>query len=393
MINGVGKKKCTGCFACYSVCPRKCIEMVADVEGFLYPEVDDTRCVHCGMCKQVCVAQCRTMEKQKSSIYAAANKNEFERNAGSSGGIFSILAKYILGIGGVVFGAAYIDGTVKHVCISKIDDLNILYGSKYVQSYIGNAYQIAKSLLESGKTVLFTGTPCQIDGLRNYLRKDYQNLFTQDLICHGVPSQKVFDVYLDYKVHEIGLPSQSVSKVSFRDKTFGWKRFSIKFEDESDTVYLNTSGKDEFFQAFLNDISLRESCYRCPSRSVHRNSDITLADFWGGERFIPELADDGGISLVFIHSEKGAHLFEKIKAEAYCYSVDVKSALALNPAAYRSPVKPWKRRYFFRNLDKDKFSDLVRKSVRMTIFDLMYLKIVTGVKKILIEPIRRSNKL
>lgn len=192
---------CNGCSACRSVCPVGCIEMKRNAEGFLFPVVDESRCVQCGLCGRICPvnAQRNAMQLEMPKAYAAVSKNHTQRKESSSGGVFSLLAEYVLGQGGVVFGAAFDEGFhLRHIVVETTEGLAQLRGSKYVQSEIGDAYLQAKAYLKAGKLVLFTGTPCQIGGLKAYLQKDYENLITQDIICHGVPSPEVWEKYKGY---------------------------------------------------------------------------------------------------------------------------------------------------------------------------------------------------
>ncbi|NLC19623.1 MAG: (4Fe-4S)-binding protein [Clostridiales bacterium] len=359
MIELVEKEFCTGCHACFSACLKNCISMTEDADGFCYPEVNKSACAGCGRCLQACplLKANRTLDGQKA--YAAANKDDAARLSGSSGGIFAILAENILDKGGVVFGAAFDeDLSVKHVFISDKKDIFRLNGSKYVQSGIGEAYRNARDFLNEGKMVLFSGTPCQISGLKAYLDKEYENLFCVDLVCHGVPSPKVWRKYVGYREEKAGAP---VTEISFRNKSGGWKKYLVCFKFKNSEEYRSIYDKDLFMQAYLNNICLRPSCYNCCFKSLDRDSDITLADFWGIEELLPVMDDDKGTSLVLINSKAGKGMLEEIKDLILYEEVDISKAISYNSAAIESVKRHKKRKSFFKQLDKRPFDKLVEK--------------------------------
>lgn len=354
-------EKCTGCHACHNACPVHCISMKANEEGFLYPVIDTEKCVDCGKCKSVCPVLNEYRGNPKGKAYACINNDEFVRMQSSSGGVFSLLAKYILSCNGVVFGAAFDDDlSVHHVEISNINDLGKLYGSKYLQSRIEDTYEAAKAYLENGKIVMFAGTPCQISGLRVYLGKDYDNLYTQDLICHGVPSPAVWQAYLRFCEKNVGA---STRKAFFRHKKHGWKRYSVQLSFDNSIEYIQLFFKDLYMRSFLSDICLRPACYSCHSKSVERESDITLADFWGIENVCPEFFDDKGTSLVLVNSLKGKSLFDEISSQMKYKEVNIDEALKFNPSAYRAVVKPKNRDRFMKMIFEYPFDYAVRKCI------------------------------
>lgn len=371
-------KGCSGCHACYSACPQKCIRMTMDDEGFFCPVVNTEKCVNCGICEKVCpVLSNKEKEKTMSLAYACYNRNEDVRLKSSSGGIFTLLAERIIDMGGVVFGAAFDDGfDVVHKCIDNKKDLEKLRGSKYVQSTIGETYIEAKKLLDSGRIVLFSGTPCQIDGLLSFIGKDYENLYTQDLICHGVPSPKVWRKYVEYMEKN---ENSKFKNVYFRNKKIGWKNFCMKIAYENNAVYTRKHGEDLFVKSFLKNITLRKSCYECKSKSLNRASDITLADFWGIELILPEMDDDRGTSLVFANSPKGQKLFNDIFESIICKEVDLEKSVSFNTAAYKSVPYNKKRHKFFANLCKKDFETNVAICTKMN----LCVKIVRKIKGIL----------
>lgn len=348
MVNVTRKEDCCGCAACAQICPKSCITMVRDGEGFDYPKADSERCISCGLCEKVCPVSHAQAEPAGEPKAFAAYGPDKDRAESSSGGIFAQLARQTLAQGGLVFGAAMAeDGkTAVHMAIDSERELPRLQGSKYLQSHMGNCFRQAKEALEAGRAVLFTGTPCQIEGLLHFLGRDYENLVTADVICHGVPSEKLWQKYLDYQQHRYG---SRVTRVSFRDKRQGWKSFSMALTFENGKQYAKKLYFDTYLQLFLQDLCLRPSCYACPSRKKHRVSDLTLGDFWGCDRVCPEMDDDTGLSLVLIHSEKGQRAFDALSLKRK--TVTLEQALTANKAVIRSPKMPENREAVLSALD------------------------------------------
>ena len=370
MIQILDKSQCCGCTACVSICPKQCITMREDEEGFLYPVVDSSHCIDCNLCKKVCPELYPKEMREPLHVYAAKHKNEQVRLASSSGGIFTLLAEKIIDEGGVVFGVRFNNNwDVVHDYTETMEGLAVFRGSKYVQSYMGDCYLKAKSFLEQGRKVMFTGTPCQIAGLKNFLRKDYDNLLTVDVVCHGVPSPKVWQVYLDEIARKGGKNSvlshpivekTEINHIDFRSKSIGWKKFSFALtlskataDGEKNTVLLSSIfTENPYMNAFLSNLSLRPSCYDCPAKAGKSGSDITIADFWGIEDVLPEFDDDKGISLVLSYSEKGGRWLAGLDCE--CIEVDYRSAQRMNPLISSSVSKPINRAFFFRQLMRKK---------------------------------------
>lgn len=371
------KNKCVGCGACACACPKSCIKMIEDSEGFYRPTINIEDCIDCGICDKAC-PELATFKKSffQRRAFAVINKDEEVRRKSSSGGVFSVIAKKIIDDGGVVFGAAFGDNClVEHVMVDRVDGLERLRGSKYLQSRLGDCYLQVKKLLTVGKTVLFSGTPCQVSGLISYLGKSYDNLYTQDLICHGAPSPKVWEKYLlelekEYK--------SKIINVQFRNKDSGWKNYSVCFEFESGEKLIEPFNKNSYMRAFLKNLDLRPSCYDCSNKTVERKSDMTLADFWGIERVLPNLDDDKGTSLVIVHSKKGEELIDVIRDVARFEEVDVNVALIENPSAIKSSILPKKRGKFFKNLDKKTLS----KNVSVCTKPNLLVKIKGKIKKL-----------
>ena len=284
MIKITDKKECCGCSACAQRCPVQCIKLHSDNEGFLYPVIDKQQCINCGLCSRVCPVINQNSIQKPVTTYAAKNCDITLRKASSSGGIFTSLAERTINNGGVVFGAAFnCNWEIEHIHVDNINDIKKLRGSKYVQSQIGNSYAVAEKYLKEGKEVLFSGTPCQIAGFKRYLRKEYNNLTTVDVVCHGTPSPLVWRKYLDEVSSRHSITQ--ITDIQFRDKTEGWKSYSlsIRYKDKEGTekIFRETLNENVFMKCFLSNLCLRPSCYSCPARSGKSGSDITLADLWG----------------------------------------------------------------------------------------------------------------
>ena len=355
--------KCSGCHSCYSVCPSSCISMVPDKEGFLYPTVEEKDCILCGACIKACPIITKNNETgsiDQITAYGAYNKDQSIRQKSSSGGIFTLLAQSIIARGGVVFGASFNeDFSVSHSAALTVEELGKFRGSKYVQSTIGNAYKEAKSYLEQGRDVLFTGTPCQIGGLYSYLKKDYDNLYTQDIICHGVPSPAVWKSYIEQRKKEVD--ASSVSSVFFKDKRTGWKTYSISIDFGDDKIYSKRASLDTMMKAFLKNLCLRPSCHDCSFKEKVRQSDITLADFWGADSIIPKWDDDKGLSLVIVNSQKGKKMFDSIKEQTEYVQTDFEKAISYNSSMIKSAKPSPLRDRFMSEIQDGDFDAVVNK--------------------------------
>lgn len=339
------KEQCCGCSACAEVCPKQCITMQADDEGFLYPKIDTEQCIHCNQCKTVCPALHPYREKNLPQAYAAVNRTEEVRAHSSSGGVFSALAEKILSQGGVVFGAGFDENFyVQHMAVDTMEQLPRLMGSKYVQSDMQNCYQQAKELLDTGRKVFFTGTPCQIGGLKTFLKKEYPNLLTADLICHGVPSPLAWEKYIVYRER---MAEGKLKEAFFRNKDIGWHTFQLVTEFSNGILRKEKIGEGAFGRDFLNNYNLRMSCYQCQFKTVDRCSDFTMADLWGAENLCPELDDNRGTSLLLVHSRQGARMLQQIAEQLEIRTVDLKSALLCNTSSIESPkYMPGRMEYF-----------------------------------------------
>lgn len=389
------KTKCSGCHACSSICPNQCISMKEDAEGFLYPLVNMNNCINCGLCEKICpiVNYCSPKVDECGLAYAAVSKFDSIRENSSSGGIFSIFAERVIENNGVVFGAVFDSNfSVQTICVDTKEDLSKLRGSKYVQSIIGQSYQEAKRYLETGRTVLFSGTPCQIGGLYSYLKKGYDNLLTIDFICHGVPSPLVWRKYLDCQKKKA---QSDIANISFRQKNSGWKNFSVLIEFKNNYTYLVQHDNDPYMRAFIDNFSLRPSCYNCAFKTKDRIADITLADFWGVENIYPEIDDDKGTSIIVIHSKKAKNIFDNIKNSVISIETDINNC---NYCYLNSVNEPKERKYFFKNIKKCDFHTTYKKLItRVKKKHDIYLyktKIIKKTKRLIqrsIRILRRKN--
>lgn len=355
------KQECCGCHACFNVCPTKAIRMEADSEGFLYPQIDEKKCIKCGRCARVCQILNRKSNSNKDlQVYACINQNLNERMNSSSGGVFICLAKAILQRGGYVFGAAFDDEmNVHHDMASDLDGCRKFMGSKYVQSSIGRTYKQVKEILEKGGVVLFTGTPCQIHGLKLFLGADkiYEGLITADIICHGVPSPLIFKKY----IKEFAVKNKAkIQEIKFRDKAFGWRRYSMSFSLKSGEKVLQRIDQSKYLRGFLSDLYLRPSCYHCFNKGDSYFSDLTLGDYWGVENKNPELDDDKGTSIILVRTPKGRKLVESILSQVKLEQIDYESIIEGNPCLKHAVMKNPKRKSFFLDLkQKDDSVDVV----------------------------------
>lgn len=348
MIRITDKSLCCGCGSCAQRCPQHCITMESDEQGFLYPRVDDKQCVDCGLCERVCPIINHREARQPLAVYAAINPDEEIRLKSSSGGIFSMLAEQTINRGGVVFGAKFdANWNVIHDYTETIEGIAAFRGSKYVQSLIGDNYRKAEEFLKQGKVVLFTGTPCQIAGLKHFLGIDYENLLTLEVVCHGVPSSLVWKDYLKSVLCNL---QSALNKpnifISFRDKSKGWKDFCLNISlyevgdrgEQSKVELLKESHRmNLFMQLFLNNFCLRPSCYSCPLKCGKSHSDCTIGDFWGIDKASP-LFDNKGTSLLIVYSNKA----QKCIASDHLIitKATYQQALAGNPMLEESVSEP-----------------------------------------------------
>ncbi len=311
-------QKCTGCSACQQACPKKCISMLPDHEGFLYPVVDESQCVQCGRCIKACLLEQKIPEQSDRLVpvqaWAMKHKDKERIMKSASGGAFAALAEHVLEHGGVVFGCAYNENMqVVHCSVSDVDELWKLQSSKYVQSNTLNTFSEAKQYLNEGKIVLYSGTPCQIVGLHLFLGKQYENLYTVDLICHGVPSPLLFKKYLTWLEKSAG---GKISGYNFRDKRKrGWNDVFVYSYRTAAKELFNYAECDPYFKHFLIQDTYRECCYNCSFAQPERYSDFTIGDYWGIEHIHPEFEESTGVSALIVNTEKGASCLSALRSK------------------------------------------------------------------------------
>lgn len=318
------KNECCGCTACKHICPHDAITMEADVLGFLYPKIDNDKCIDCGLCEKVCSfspVYDTSLNFDTPYVYAVRHKDEKELSLSQSGGAFVLFSDKILDDGGVVYGAGFEIGfRVTHQRADTKRDRDGFRGSKYVQSDLGDVFKQVRRDLRNGFKVLFSGTPCQTSGLLSYIGSRLrENLYVVDLVCHGVPSPSVWRDYLSYIEKR---ESDSIEVVNFRDKSFGWASSKETYQLCSKRI-VSTS----FGYLFYKNIMLRESCYVCPFTNLNRPSDVTIADFWGWTKISSDFNDNKGVSLVLINTEKGKDFFDQIQDSLYSVPSNVKDCL------------------------------------------------------------------
>lgn len=361
MIVVKDKQDCCGCTACVERCPRHCIRMKVDEEGFKYPIVDEDKCIHCNLCNSVCPIINQKEPKLPEEVYAARINDTSVVLNSSSGGIFTALSEAVILKGGVVFGARFDkEWNVIHAFTETNEGIKDFQGSKYVQSNIGDSYIKVEHFLKEGRRVLFSGTPCQISGLKSFLHKEYDNLVTVSIICHGVPSPGVWNVYKEQipktlvgKIRRIRYGQPSITSINFRDKTNGWRNynFSVSGEDKKGSCSLKEyHQKNLYLKGYLHNLFLRPSCYNCPARKGKSGADIQLGDYWGVQRRNPEFYDSIGVSLVLLYSESGRSLFNDINAIKTAISYD--DVLDCNINVEIDEKEPLERDEFIRAFNK-----------------------------------------
>lgn len=348
-VTCVTKKECCGCGACCNSCPVDAITMEYDDEGFLYPVIDDKKCIHCGKCVKACPSLHVKRDNFKvPDMYAAYGDNEV-RSVSSSGGIFSLVADYVLKNGGAVCGAAFDEEQkLSHVVIYDEKDMPPLRTSKYIQSNTVKTYQEIKKVLDAGKPALYSGCPCQIAGLRTFLGKEYENLYTLDVLCHGGPSPVVFRKYLE-EVHH----GKKITYIGFRDKDYyGWStEMTVKYDNGE--IYRKVRSEDLHYRSFLPCLSVRPHCQVCLYSALPRQGDFTLGDFWGVQKYDPKLTDGYGTSILSVNSEKGRKLLEIIKDKLVLLEpIDLKYILT-HGQPFARPFKNNAMRYRFIRMIKD----------------------------------------
>lgn len=355
MIEIKNKRDCCGCQACAIICPKSCIYMVDDKEGFWYPEVDKDLCIECGLCEKVCPVINQGKLRSPLNVYASINPDNEIRIKSSSGGIFTSIAQKIIVDGGVVFGACWDENwLVHHTYIDNLNELEKFRGSKYIQSNLNNCFVDVRKFLKLDRKVLFSGTPCQIAGLKRYLGREYDNLLCVEVVCHGVPSPRVWMDYLKYlRRKNKDIANNKIVAISFRDKMTGWHKFSFSIScsvnEHVKAVFKETFNKNSYMKGFLNNLYLRPSCHQCPARSGKSGSDIAIADYWGVSNKNFQLDDDKGMSLVLIYTAKGQEIYDALNVKSYISSLE--TAVRGNMCIANSVQEPIQRVLFWKEYE------------------------------------------
>lgn len=373
------KEKCCGCTACMNICPNNAIEMEADEEGFLYPKINASSCIECGACVKVCPFHPKEYMDpipRDQEVLAVKHKDDKVRRNSASGGAFTAISEHVLNQGGVVYGAVFNDDF--EVVHSKAFDRvqrDRMRGSKYVQSKLGNIFTDIRSTLDDGKLVLFTGTPCQNDGLKNYLGKEYDNLILCDIACHGVPSPKVWETYKQYLEEKY---QDRIKKITFRCKDKGWKNSSVKVEF-SQKVHQKNMQEDPFYIMFFSHLSIRPSCHKCVYASYHRVTDLTMADFWGIENSNKAFDDNIGVSLLLVNTRKGRAIVENIKSDLWLEKSNQKDCYQ---PIFGAPSKSSpKRSIFWKDYSEDDSARIIQKYGRLSFLQKIQKKLAVPVLK------------
>ena len=326
------------------VCPHHCIRMVEDEEGFLYPVVDDEKCVDCGLCEKICPCL-NDLDLQPSLRKTFALKDDdVSRMKSSSGGAFASIARYVLSNGGIVYGAALgPNKEVLHIAIESESELDQLRGSKYAQSNLCETYPNIKRHLAEGKLVLFSGVSCQVKGLKTFLRKDYDNLLTVEILCHGVSSPGIYQKYLDEICDKYEIEKDEMEKIFFRNPMI-WKEFILSIYLKDGRV-LNGPLDNAFMQGFSRNLIVRPACFDCCAKCLKAGSDVLLGDFWCLEYLDEKFADNKGVSLAIMNTPKGVELIRHLDSEVKEFKYE--QALLGNRNIEHSQKEPEDRKAFF----------------------------------------------
>lgn len=383
MISIDDKRDCVGCGACFNICPVKAIEMKIDEEGFYYPSINLDRCTKCHLCEKVCPTKICALQRtiSFSNSYVLINKDFSIRAQSSSGGVFYELARVCIANNGCVYGVAFDESYLtKHIAVENQKDISLLMGSKYLQSPSFLIFkEIKHKLLNCEcKEVLFSGTPCQIAGLKAYLGKDYNHLYCVEICCHAVPSPKAWLLYLSQFKHS------KIGSISFRSKAFGWRHYGLNLKNEKgDNIVLEPKEKNTYMKGFLHSVFNRPSCSKCPHKPLKSNADIIIGDFWGIDINHSDLNDNKGASLLIPLTEKGYILFNKIKNCFNVNQVDPTDILAVNGNFSRSE-KEHPRKKMFWNLVNEKgasFDNALKKCLHISFFSRIKRKIKATLTK------------
>ena len=379
-------ENCSSCGACANVCVHGAITMQLDKEGFYRPVIDASKCIHCGLCEKKCpwvtnVSNPHNSPNKPLTLAAYAN-DEFIRIHSSSGGIFTLLSNEILNRGGVVVGVAQLSSTrFGHIIVENKADLVKLQGSKYVQADVGSIYKNVRELLKNHRLVLFSGTPCQVAALYATLGNfaSSNDLYTIDIVCHGVPSVKVFEKYINELEYQ---KNALFDSIVFREKSTGWKNYSLLYRFEKGKEILENHNQSKYMRLFLSRICQNTSCCDCHYRKLPRIADITLGDYWGVAQYHTEMDDDKGTSVVLLNTNQGRELFSSIVDSVTQRESSLEYAIARNPCIVKSSKRHFRRSAFFSDLNSLSIENLVKKyCVRLPLYKIALLKFLNFITK------------
>ena len=390
------KSNCNGCKACQNICPRQCIEVKINRSGEFKPYIDSQKCINCGLCKTHCPILDSPIKTNKIlALYSAKNEQQEVIMKSSSGGLFSAFAEHILNNDGIVVGAAFEKNfQVKLIIIDDLKDIDRIRRSKYVRAEVGDIYVKIEKHLKDNRLVLFAGTPCQILGLKKFLKKEYSKLYTIELLCAGTPLPKVWEKYLVYQERS---HKSVINSINFRDKSEGWLNFHLTIDFSDGQTYSASHNEDPYLEMFLNNLSLTEPCYSCFAKTL-KVSDVCMGDFWSVGKFVSDIDDiDRGVSVIIIHSKKGQDLFDSISSKIkYSMISDTNVVLKSNPEYFCSASKPKSRKKFINNLDKLTFDELALKTEKRDEGIVQFIRTSIGkcktiIKRVLKRILNRST--
>ena len=356
------KAECSGCTACINACPVAALKMEPDEEGFCYPLIDYSICIGCGLCRKVCSWEHPQYNNDDNPVVlASVLKNKEERQHSTSGGAFYAIAEWIIRKGGVVYGAAFNDNLqLHHIAAENLEELQPIRGSKYLQSNLGLIFKDIERDLKSGRWCYFTGTGCQVAGLNAYLRKDYPTLVTSDIVCHGVPSQKLFDKHISYMEEKY---NDKVVSYSFRDYKLGEGCEICVFENHKPVIKPSYM-LSPYLYSFMYSYTYRYSCYECHFAQVPRQGDITLGDYWGVQYCLPKFDNSNGVSLLLVNTQKGKDIWELVKGKCNCVESKLADAAKNNGNIVHPSSKPSIRETIYKEIEKRGYSDVAKDEFR-----------------------------
>lgn len=365
VINLVNKADCSGCGACVCACPKKCLLMKSDSEGFYYPHIDDKSCIDCGKCLSVCAVKSKPkINSYGRRVFIVQHKNDKIRRESTSGGAFTAIAEYIIKNGGIVFGAGMNENfRVCHMPAYNLEQLALFRNSKYSQSDLGDTFLKIKNYLAEGKKILFSGTPCQVAGLKKFLHGDDENLVTVDVVCRGIPSPLVFEKYIDYQKKRLG----EFDKVLFRDKYSGYTHTAMSVYRDNVCLYHNGLEYDPMLKLFYQGMICRPVCSNCRFKEIERCSDFTLWDCFSAAEINSDFDDNKGTTFVMLHSQNAETIFEKIRDNIRACEAETEKVCNNTAEMLKSISHNPKRQEFFKDVNSMQPEELFDKWAPVTL--------------------------